>query len=262
MGSQLITSRYGAAMAGTGRGNITQDIVDIAAGRMDGLEHYFDPLALNGPQEISYSKGDHRLIGYTFGSYTIGPVAGRFNNKTVLQCPGGGGDLQIGPGGAGSQSWTFVAAASFTSAALAGSGLRFLMSVYNPDTGSSLVGIWLDADADYLVARPGPDGEYFNTTPAADTAFVVAISYDASTSDLKGYINNTNSVALSATRAAGAASVGAKVQIGHSLGATSTAWEGEIGKCLLFNKAWHLSADDKSRLNGLMGDMRTFYGIA
>ncbi|TWF46431.1 hypothetical protein [Neorhizobium alkalisoli] len=271
MVGQLISVNAGPVFNGNGLPPITQDAVDMAAAQMPSLEHYMDPEKLKAKGEISRSKGDGRLITFTSTSaMTIGTVAGKYNGRNVLKSPGNTLGLDIGPGGlAVSPSFTFVIACDLAAAMRSGTTDGYLLAAYNPTVAGFMQVVRFFGNAGkglLFTARSSGGGGSASldlaSVPAADTPFVLAVSYDAATTQIRAYINTTTAAIASAdANVAPTPDKLTKLQIGYPIGNPATAWVGNIGKVLAFSRSFHKTAVDLALLENLMISMRTHYGI-
>ncbi|TWF53274.1 hypothetical protein [Neorhizobium alkalisoli] len=269
MVGQLVSVNAGPVFNGNGLPPITQDAVDVAAAQMPGLEHYLDPEKLKAKGEISRSKGDGRLIAYPLtASMTIGTVAGKYGGRNVLKCPGDAYGLDIGPGGLGnSASFTFVCACDLAAAMRAGTTDGILWSAYNPDVPAFQQFVrFFGTSTKGMSFRPGGGTGGANldlaSVPAADIPFVLAYSYDAAVGQTRVYINTTAApVASGDVNTNPVLSRMTRLSVGYAIGATATAWKGNIGKTLAFSRSFHRTAVDLALLENLMNGMRTHYNI-
>ncbi|WP_288959602.1 hypothetical protein [uncultured Sulfitobacter sp.] len=279
MGGQLTRTAGATGFHGRGISRYVEDAVDAQAKTLESLIHYIDPADMNGEDALSYCRATGARIAHPVGApMTLGTVSGRWNGRTVMKFDGTAArgveiEAQRANPTFAVDSFTYVAAIDIAATLRSdtdGPGAQ-VFGMYLPGTGTNASPFLLcPADGTYGLSAGSKLGSggvnlALASTPAADTEFIVAVSYDASDYTIKMYIDDTASAVAQDTGSAGtnaSADDRAFMQTGFRLGSTDYTWNGNIGKNLWIGEAMHATSGKLAELDDLMAAMRSYYAIS
>lgn len=277
--------------SGLGLGpQIVVDELDMIINRMTGLVHYIDPARFMDADGNVFkkgrSRGDNGLFEWTSDDLVVVTSDAAFNGKPVFNFIDDDADM-LGPLGTPTESFTIIIVASIAAARLAGVIGSYMAATYNPEVnpnspptafgGEVAMQFALSAGPPKLMSvspEVNTSGNALNIDaslmPAGDVAAIWAWSFDADTGNSPAtmtsefYVNdalNPVGTKLNHTQKPRVSDT-TRWAIGWNQFGADTGWVGKYGRVLIFNRAYHVTDQDREKLDALFDGLREFYDIA